>query len=103
MKKTYAKVSIENILDFSDCETLISLVTSTPSIISVTEVFLVFIYIGKERTAIIENIKQIRGIINPNHLFFFLERKICKQTVPARNISITTKAIAVLGIYFPSF
>jgi hypothetical protein len=63
----------------------------------------VFVYIDKEKTVIIENIKQIKGIINPNHLLFALERNICSQMLPARSSNKTIIAIVVFNIYLPSF
>jgi hypothetical protein len=95
--------SIEIILGFSDCEVIVLSVTTTPSMVLVTEVIPVFVYIDKERMVIIENIKQIKGIINPNHLFFALERNTCSQMLPARNSNKTIMIIAVFSIYLPSF
>jgi hypothetical protein len=86
IRKTGTTVaSIENILHFSECIIVILSFNLAPSLTSVSEVIVVFVYIVKERTAIIEKTKQIKGIINPSHLFCFLERKICNQMLPARN------------------
>jgi hypothetical protein len=95
--------SIEIILGFSDCEVIALSVITTPSTVLVNEVIPVFVYIDKERMVIIENIKQIKGIINPNHLFFVLERNICSQTLPARSSNKTIIKITVFSIYLPSF